>query len=71
MASSTARNCLSNSSLLVVFFDEFAAELAEFELFDDGAGAFASELSLGARFFVPSPNFNEKRKLNQIRMRIS
>lgn len=62
MASSTARNCLSNSSLLVVFFDEFAAELAEFELFDDAAGVFASELSLGVRFFVPSPEINVKSK---------
>lgn len=52
MASSTARNCLSSSSLRVFlpFADD---EFAWLELFDNGADAFTSD-SCGERFLAAS-----------------
>lgn len=58
MASSTARNCLSNSSRRVVFFEE-ADEFGWLELFDDAAGALASDASGGERFFGASAEIKQ------------
>lgn len=55
MASSTARNCFSNSSRRVVFFEEALADgFGWLALLADAAGALASDASGGERFFGAS-----------------